>query len=126
MDYSINIDNDLKIIRYKHSGVLGFNDIGAAWEEFLGLKEFTEKKYNLLSDYRGATFNMKVEKIGDIIEFMKGIRHIVNGKRQSIIIHDPYSTAGSMIFSNKVFDEIGFEVKIFTTEDAAIKWLQHT
>ena len=124
MNYSILVDHNFKIVRYKHSGVLDFDEIGAAWKEFLTLKEFTERKYNLLSDYRDATFNMKVDQVEDIIEFMKGIVHIVKGKKQSIIIHDPYSTAGSIIFSDKVFQEIGFEVKVFTTEAAAIKWLQ--
>lgn len=124
MNYSIKVDHELKIIRYKHSGKLSFTDIGEAWGEFLSLKEFTEGKYNLLSDYREAIFDMKVEQIDDIIEFMRGIKQIVRGKKQSIIIHDPYSTAGSIIFSNKVYQEIGFEIKIFSTEPAAIGWLE--
>ncbi len=123
MNYSFTIDHSLKIIKYKHSGNLNYEDIGKAWYQLLAIKEFTEEKYNLFSDYREASFKMKVDDINNIIEFMSGIKDVVNGKKQSILILDPYSTAGSILFGDQVYEEIGFEVKIFTTETAAIKWL---
>ena len=47
MGYLIIINYDLKIIRYKHNGNIERKEIGAAWNELLSLKEFTEKGYNL-------------------------------------------------------------------------------
>lgn len=54
---------------------------------------------------------------------MKNIEGVVRGKKQALIIDDPYSAAGSMIFESDVYKKVGFNVKIFSTEEAAIKWL---
>ena len=60
-----------------------------------------------------------------IIDYMKAIEPIVKGKKQALIVDDPYSVAGSMLFENKVYREVGFIVKVFSTEEAALKWLQY-
>jgi len=123
MKYSINIDHDLKIIRYKHSGVIAAEDIGQAWQEFLSLDEFTQEKYNLLSDYRNAKFDFSYRKISEIVNFMVNIKDIVKGKRQALIVDDPHATAGSMLFEASVYKEVGFIIQVFTTENAALRWL---
>ena len=124
--YTISIDHDLKIIKYKHSGILKPDDIGHVWaNEFLKMKEFTELKYNLLSDYSEAKFDAKTSIIPELIEFMKAIKEIVKGKKQSIIIEDHFSTAASLIFENEINAKVGFEVKIFRTQKAALKWVSH-
>lgn len=120
--YSIVIDHDLKIIRYKHTGLIGFDDIGEAWTEFLGMKEFTEMGYNLFSDYRDSKFSMEMDAVNDIVVFFESIKHIVKGKKQSIVLDDPYSTAGSLLFETEVNKKIGFRVKVFSTEEAALDW----
>ncbi len=48
--YTIEIDHQLKIIRYTDSGNILEEEIGAAWDDFLGIPEFTNQKYNLLTD----------------------------------------------------------------------------
>lgn len=121
--YTIELDNKLKIIRYKHSGIINAEDIGAAWTEFLQLKEFTSQKYNLLSDYRGGKFDMPVEMIKDITAYMVNIKHIVKGKKQAIISDDPYSLAASILFSEETYAKVGFIVKVFSTEKSALLWL---
>lgn len=123
MNYTITLDNTLKIIRYTHSGDLTYEDIGGAWAELLALQEFTAGKFNLLSDYREAIFKMEITQIKDIVVFLKSIEPVVRGKKQSIIIADPYSTAGTMLFKSEVYAEIGFKVEVFSTETEAIKWL---
>ncbi len=123
MNYAINVDHELKIIRYKHSGVIAAEDIGQAWQEFLSLGEFTQLKYNLLSDYRNAKFDILFRKIKEIVNFMFNIKDVVKGKRQALIVDDPHATAGSMLFEVNVYKEVGFIVKVFTTEKAALQWL---
>lgn len=54
---------------------------------------------------------------------MRAIENIVNGKKQVIIADNPQSVARSFLFKDKVYYEIGFNVKVFTTEAAALKWL---
>lgn len=124
MTYSIHVDHKNKIIRYKHSGLIKPEEIGYIWEnEFLKMNEFTSLKYNLLSDYSDAIFDIPLEFLPELMEFMKKVKPIVEGKKQSIIIGDPESTALSLIFENEVNREIGFLVKIFNTEKAALDWL---
>lgn len=61
--FTIDIDHKFHIIRYKHSGNITDEEIAAAWAEFLSLPEFTQMKYNLLSDYRGGKFLMPLESV---------------------------------------------------------------
>ena len=123
MKYSISIENELRIIRYKHSGLINDEEIGAAWEDLLNIQEFTQKKYNLLSDYRGGEFQMPIEYLSKILEFMRTIEHIVRRKKQALIVDNPYSVATSMLFEGSVYKEVGFIVKVFSTESAALEWL---
>lgn len=123
MNYSIDIDHNLKIIKYKHSGIIKHEDIGKAWEEFLQMKEFTELQYGLFSDYRGGKFNIKLAFLPALIEFMHSIKSVVEKKKQCLIVDDPFSTAAAILFENRVNKEIGFQVKVFNTETAALKWL---
>lgn len=123
MNYSISTDHKLKIIRYKHAGLINSEDIASAWSVFLSLNEFTQLKYNLLSDYSNGKFNIPIEEIPKIVEFMKVIKDVVNGKKQALIVDDPYSAAASMLFEESVYLEVGFKVKLFSTETAALKWL---
>ena len=123
MKYTINIDHQLKLIRYKHPGVILAEDIEQAWGEFLTMEEFTRGKYNLFSDYGNGKFEIPVEHIPEIIEFMRKIETVVRGKKQALIVDDPYSVAGSMLFRSKVYEEVGFNVEVFTTEQAALSWL---
>ncbi len=121
--FSIIPDHDLKFLRYTHSGRLTYEDIGQAWTQLLSMPEFTTMKYNLLSDYRNASFNMELEEADEIVEFMKNIEPLVRGKKQSLVVEDPYSTAGSILFQQKVYKEVGFIVKTFSTLKAAEEWL---
>jgi len=124
-NFSIIIDHELKIIRYTHYRLICALDIEKAWSIFLNMKEFTELNYNLLSDYRGGKFQMSVNVLPEIIKFIRVIENIVKGKKQALIVDDPYSVAGSMLFESKVIEEIGFIVKVFSTEVAALKWLAY-
>ncbi len=123
MNYSIEVDHDYKIIRYRHTGSIEKEEIGKAWEDLLSKNEFTNLNYNLLSDYRNSTFNLNVEDVDLICDFLLTLKHILKDKKQSLILDDPISTAMSLIFEGEVNEKIGFKVKVFSTENAALKWL---
>lgn len=123
MKYTISIDHKLKMIRYTHSGRIKPEDIGEAWGELLALNEFTQLKYNLLSDYRNGSFQIALDFLPELMGFMRSIESVVRGKKQAIIVEDPYSVAGSMLFENEVQKEIGFNVQVFSTEVSALRWL---
>ncbi len=122
-EYSISIDHNLKLIRYRHSGVIYAEDIEKAWFEFLAVEEFTVSKYNLFSDYRGGKFEIPVEFLPEIMVFMQKIENIVRGKKQALVVDEPYSVAASMLFESEANAKVGFNVQVFSTEDAAMKWL---
>jgi hypothetical protein len=123
MSYSIDIDRNKKLIRYQHKGFIVKEEIGKAWNEFLTLNEFTHQNFNLLSDYREAKFNIEIHEVDLICGFLRSISNIVSGKKQALVLHEPLSTALSILFGEKVNEQIGFKVKVFSTKTAAIKWL---
>jgi hypothetical protein len=123
MSYVIEIDKKLKTINYTHSGSISTEDIGLAWQELLELKEFTELKYNLLTDYRNAEPNIPTKTIKHICKFLLRLELILKGKKQAIIVNEPLGTAMSMIFGNEANKKLGFIVEVFSTNEAAIKWL---
>lgn len=124
MNYNITIDHQSRLIRYKHSGTLEQQEIGYVWtNEFLKMREFTQLQYNLFSDYSDAKFNIPTSFLPELIAFMKEIEPIVRGKKQGIVVDDPYSTAASLIFEHEVNKAVGFQVKVFNTHKAALNWL---
>lgn len=123
MNYTITVEHELRIIRYTHSGLIKAADIGEVWQQLLAMKEFTQLNYNLFSDYRNGDFQIPLVFLPYLIEFMRTIESIVKGKKQALILDDPRNGAISMLFENKVYHEIGFNVKVFTTEASALRWL---
>jgi hypothetical protein len=124
MNYSIRVDNELKIIRYTHNGNISTGDIGKAWQELLGLDEFTRMKYNLLSDYRCAVSMMEVADVHLICNFLLSLEDILRNKKQALIVDEPLSTALSVLFKGEVNKRIGFKVEVFSTEEAALEWIR--
>lgn len=122
-NYTIELDHDNKLIRYKHSGKVKQGDIGEVWDKFLELKEFTEYGYNLVSDYRYASFIIKKDDIKIISNILHDLKDIVNGKKQALIMSSPLNTALSMLFVQSVMKKVGFKLKVFSTEEAAIRWI---
>ncbi len=123
MSFTIDIDHTNKLIRYQHGGEINKGNIGEAWNQFLQLKEFTDLKYNLLSDYSDAKFLMNYKEINEISGFLSRIKEILEGKKQAIVLLEPVSTALSMLLEGEVNKQIGFIVKVFSTKKAAIQWL---
>ncbi|MCB1175050.1 MAG: hypothetical protein KDK39_15865 [Leptospiraceae bacterium] len=123
MSFSIKINHGDRIIVYVHQGSITKEDIGAAWVELLALPEFSAGGYHLLSDYRQAEFQITPAEVHAISDYLAGIAEILNGKRQAILVHDPHDTAITYLFSAEVLQRIGFIVKAFSTEAAALHWL---
>jgi hypothetical protein len=124
MSYSINTDHQNRIIHYRHSGFIGKDEIGMAWQEFLQMKEFTELKYNLLSDYTDAKFNMNIKDIDEITGFLARLKPILDGKKQALIMTEPMTTALSLLFEGDVNEQVGFIVKVFSEKEAGLNWIK--
>jgi hypothetical protein len=123
MNYTLQLEPKSKIVNYVHLGILDKKDIGDVWQELLITYEFTEGGYNLLSDYRGSKFNLQEEDVDLICGFLGQLEKILRGKKQAIVIEDPLSTALTMLFESKINNQIGFDVRVFCTVEAAREWL---
>jgi hypothetical protein len=123
MSFVIQVDHNNKIIRYNHTGNIVKEDIGKAWEVLLQKEEFTQLKYNLLTNYAKANSNIDIEDINLICEHLVSLEPILRDKKQAFIMDDPTGTAISILFQSEVYKKIGFIVKVFSTENAAVKWL---
>lgn len=124
MQYTIKINDDSKYIIYKHTGKIKRSEIGEAWRELLKMKEFTELGYNLISDYRESEFDFDIDEMPIVDEFLKSINHIISGKKNAVIIDNPRSTVFPMLYERKSGKELDFDVKMFSTEEAAASYVQ--
>ncbi len=123
MSYSIEVNDEMKIIFYKHSGLIEKRELGEVWEELLGIKEFSEGGYNLHSDYRNGKLNLIDSDTEFISDFLNSVKHILKGKKESVLVADISSTAIAMLFEHDLHSSIGFDVKVFSTEKAALDFL---
>lgn len=125
MGFDIKLDHERKLVYYKHEGFIKREEIGEVWRQILSLKEFTEMSYDLISDYRYGKFDFipNDDNITVIDNFFISIKHILKGKLEAVILDDPFSTAVSMLFENKYENSIGFKIKIFSSHQAAYKWI---
>lgn len=123
MGYNITIDHNNKLFIYRHTGIISKEDIGVAWQELLQKEEFTMGKYNMLTDYRDAKYNMATGDIDEMTRFLKNLKGILFKKKQALVVKDKVTTAFSMLFESMVVSEVGFEVQVFSSIDSAKKWL---
>ncbi|MBN1951646.1 MAG: hypothetical protein JW801_10610 [Bacteroidales bacterium] len=123
MPFRTEIDLDRKIIRNTYTGMISREDLGTVWRHLLTLKEFTELKFNLLSDYRASKFNIARSEGDRLLQFLISVKPILNGKKEAAIISDPKDTALSLLLQLETFEKVGYIVSIFSTEGAALQWL---
>ncbi|HPG33715.1 MAG: STAS/SEC14 domain-containing protein [Lentimicrobiaceae bacterium] len=122
-NYTISVDDKLKIIRYRHTGNIPRKELGEAWTEILNIDEFTQQEFHLLADYRGATFNFSIDETKAIDQFLIAHKALLKGKKEALIVDNPFTTVVAILFEDKLYAQTGFEIKAFSTEHAAIRWL---
>jgi hypothetical protein len=123
MSFTITLDKDHKIIKYKSTGVLDKSNMGKAWGEIVKMREFYELGYNTLSNYCDAEFKFSLDETNLLDEYIYTIRKLLKGKKGAVVVDVPVYTAISVLVIDKFKDLTDFEIKIFSTEEAAIKWL---
>ena len=123
MNYSVKINHANKLIHYQHRGQISRQEIGEVWDEFLTLEEFKINKYNIVSDYRNSTFIATHNDIEIICDILSSLEYILKGKKQALILDSPMNTALSVLFEGEANKRVGFIVKIFSTEEAALNWI---
>jgi hypothetical protein len=124
MSYTINIDHENRVVRYKYPGLLEKKDLGKAWIEILKIDEFLNQGYGLLSDYREAKFNFVYEDTEEIWDFLIVNKNTLKNKCEAILTDNPENLVMTLLFEEEVSQKIGFHIKSFSTETAALEWLK--
>jgi len=117
--YSIKFDEDKKIIHYKHYGILYVYDVISAWDEIIKTNEYRYKGYNVISDYSDADFGFGIEGTKEIDDYLERIKHLTKGKKSAIIANKPQNIVIPLLYQKKSENELGFQIKAFTTHKAA-------
>jgi len=123
MSYTIEIEKEIEIIKYRVFGSIEKSDIGFGWEAVINTKEFSELEYYVLADYSKAEFNFSIADTGVLDEIIDASKQTLIGKKTAVVVNIPRSTAITMLVKEKFDANLGHSVKIFSTEDGAMKWL---
>jgi len=120
---SLDINHDIGIIIQKQSGEIKQRDLKNAWLTILEMKSFRFHGYDLLSDFRDGKLVSLTDEIKRAREFFTHNRETLNGKKEAIITSDPYTSAMCQLFERYAMECAGMQIRIFSTEKAALKWL---
>ena len=115
----MQIDDNTKTIICKQNGILLIEDIIALWDEVINTKEFRNKGYNIIYDYRDAEFGFEIDQTTELDTYLKKVKNITKGKKSAIIINSPEAIVIPTLYKKKSENELNFEMKIFTTYRAA-------
>ena len=89
----------------------------------VGLNNQLSRKLNVIVDYTQAEFIFGIDdldKLGEAVkQYIKNYKYV----KAAILHAKPYEQAVSMMFQNQVRNIPNFYTEIFTTKEAAIKWL---
>lgn len=121
--YQINPIHNQHIISYKHNGSISLEELRSAWMELLDMEEFSKREYHILADYRGGDFEFEMLETEVIFDFLINIRDLLAGKKEAVIVDNPKNTVLSLLLQNKIDKDIDFKVKLFSTPEAAERWL---
>jgi len=120
-----DINTELKLVIHKYKGDVTQNHLKNAWHTFMHLKSFTSEGYNLISDYSDGKFKLDLHDLDIARPFLKSHRHMLQGKKEAVITKDPFTTAICSLFEQYAYEDAGMVVKVFSTKDAAFRWLMN-
>lgn len=119
ISYSLN---DSGIFYVKFSGTVTAEDVKAYLLEFETLNDLPENFLSLY-DLRDADINLDREDILSISDLTIKVTASYKTVRTAFLVHKPVVTAYTYLFITELPSEKTVR-KVFSTEDAAIKWLK--
>ncbi len=88
-----------------------------------GINNKLPRKFNVIVDYTSAEFVFEIDELVKLGEAVKKIIKNYKYVKAAILHSKPYEQAVSMMFEDTVRDIPNFYTEIFTTKEAATKWL---
>ncbi|PLW99557.1 MAG: hypothetical protein C0594_16875 [Marinilabiliales bacterium] len=119
MEHTYEILKDKKLIIEKYLGSFSPGDLEDSIVVMLKDPDF-DKSYDGIVDFTAAKLTLKSSDVDQLVQFMKGQDKVTNGRR-AIIASDSAITAFSFIY--KIKSTTLHRIEIFSTYDAAYRWL---
>ncbi|MBU2556359.1 MAG: hypothetical protein KJ578_01110 [Bacteroidetes bacterium] len=123
INYRVIVDYNSRLIHYTHWGKATRKSIGEAWKQIIDMPEFADDAYNIFTDYSKCSFDFDWSSQAFIQAFLNEYKTMLQSKKQAIVIEDPKSTAISMLFQEPLKHKFDFQIKLFSTHEAAMHWL---
>jgi len=122
MTIKYTIDTEKKIIFETWSDFVTFDDYVN-----MKKKEFSDSmfrpEYDVVTDLNLLNQCFNEENINKIIEFIQNNSAQIKNRKSAIIADTPNAVACSVVFRDKSVN-LPLDVRIFSTREAAIKWLK--
>lgn len=118
--YKYELNSDLNILFKSYYGPISTENIFSSWEYGFKNETFPSDIKGFILDFRESTFDFKIDRFIDIVNFYKlNIDHF-RGKKIGLISTNPNDLVVPILFNSK---DKGYDSKSFSTLEAAIKWL---
>ena len=109
------------ILRVTPTGDINYTDLVNFLKDFSTLKNLPED-LKVLYDLRQANVNLHLDDISKLSSLAEQLTKNVNTIKTAFVVEDPKATAYSMLYS-WIPTTIRLKRENFSTEDAAILWL---
>jgi hypothetical protein len=132
-NYCIDIDYQLKLIKCKHMGNICMKEISDARIELFQIGISIPGRNNYLIDCRDVAldfdfevdFDFKAGYSTKLWDFMEANKGALEGRMEAILVDKPLVCAYSMLFKEECDKRnYGYKVCLFSTEEAALWWLE--
>ena len=118
----VSYDKELNVLNERFIGRFTIDDL-VEHHLSLGTNNNLPRKLNVLMDYRKAKFVLNIDDLGKLVQVISQNLCKYDYVKAAILHSKPYEQVISMIFESMVKDITNFYMQIFTTKEAAIKWL---
>lgn len=113
-------NEDSKIFYKYYLGNISFEDIQKSWNYIISNQLMPNESTGIIIDYRDATIQMEPKEHSKISQFYHDNIETFRSKKIAILIEDPKDIVIPMLVRLK---DDGYTSKTFSTEKAAISWI---
>ncbi len=114
---------ELNILFKNYYGPISIEDIFSSWEYAINNDIIMSDIKGFILDFRKATFDFKIERFIEIVDFYRSNLDTFQGKKIALISTNPSDLVVPILFNAK---DKGYVSKSFSTQEASIEWLLNT
>ena len=123
-NFFVDIDYQKKLIHYKQWGKVCLDEIRQARFEMVRIAEGKAGQYHFLTDLRDMEPDFTVEDFPFIWHFVDQHENMFQGRLEAVLVTKPMVCAYGVLIKEELKKRVGYEISLFTTEEAALWWLQ--